>query len=220
MKNRVSVVCLLALAASPAMFAQGAAPTKIGVINIQAAILGTRDGKAAAKALDEKAGPKKKQLEQAQNEIQGLKDKYAKLSSVGSDDEKRKLQQDIDTRTKNFNRDVADAQQDLTEEQDRVLGELYGRLQAVVNKYGNENGYAVILDVSSQNTPVVFMANAVEVTQDIVAAYDKAAPAGPAGGATSAAPGAAPGAAPAKGAPAAPAGAKPPASAPKPGATK
>ncbi|HYP12764.1 MAG TPA: OmpH family outer membrane protein [Bryobacteraceae bacterium] len=215
MKIRVLTLCSLALAATSAAYAQAAAaPSKVGIIHIQQAVINTRDGKVAAKALEEKSAPKKKQLEQAQAEIAALRDKYAKIGSVGSEEEKRKLQMDIDARTKSFNRDVEDAQQDLDAEQNRVLGELLGRMQAVIDKYARDNGYSLILDISPQNTPVVFVANGIDITQDVVALYDKNAP-GPA--TTSAAPTGTT-TTPAK--TATPAGAKPTPTAPKPAGAK
>jgi len=72
-----------------------------------------------------------------------------------------------------------------------VLNELGGRMLAVLDKYGRDNGYAVILDVSSQQTPVLFAANGIDVTREIVDLYNKNAPAAPA---TSSAPPATPGA--------------------------
>jgi outer membrane protein len=176
-KNRVLIVCSLAAVGALSAFAQAAAPTKVGIINIQAAIIGTKDGQAAAKSLEERSAPKKKQLEGLQAEITGLRDKLNKMSSVGSEDEKRKLMADIDAKTKSFNRQVEDAQAELDQDQGRVLNELGGRLLAVLDKYAKDNGYAVILDVSQQNTPVLFAANTIDVTQEVVALYDKNAPA-------------------------------------------
>jgi outer membrane protein len=186
-KNRVLVVWSLAVGAALSAFGQAATPTKVGIINIQAAIIGTRDGQAAAKQLDEKSAPKKKQLEGLQAEIAGLRDKLNKMSSVGSEEEKRKLMGDIDAKTKSFNRQVEDAQAELDQDQGRVLNELGGRLLAVLDKYAKDNGYAVILDVSQQNTPVLFAANTIDVTKDVVELYDKNAPAA-AAPATSSAP--------------------------------
>ena len=185
------------LASALMVFAQGAAaPTKVGIINIQAAIIGTKEGQAAAKELEAKSAPKKKELEKQQAEINGLRDKLNKMGSVGSEEQKQNLMRDIDTRTKSFNRSVEDAQAELDQEQSRLLNELGGKMLAVLDKYARDNGYALILDVSAQNTPVLFAASGIDVTQDVVGLYDKNAPTG---------------AAPATGAGAAPATARPPA---------
>ena len=211
MNKRVFTLSAGLLATAMMAFAQ-AAPTKVGIINIQAAIIGTKDGQAAAKELEAKSAPKKRELEKAQADINAMKEKLSKMSSVGSDEQKQMLMRDIDTKTKSFNRQVEDAQAELDQEQGRVLNELGGKMLAVLDKYAKDNGYAVILDVSQQNTPVLFAANGIDVTQEVVALYDKNAPG-------AAAPAAAP---PAAAPPAAtkPAPAKPGTTAPKPGATK
>jgi len=169
------------LASALMMFAQ--APSKVGIINIQSAIVGTREGQAAVKDLEAKSAPKKRELEKLQSEINGLREKLNKLSGVGSEEQKQSLMRDIDGKTKSFNRQVEDAQAELDQEQGRLLNELGGKMLAVLDKYAKDNGYTIILDVSAQNTPVLFAANGIDVTQDVVALYDKnAAPAGPATG--------------------------------------
>jgi outer membrane protein len=214
-KNSVFVLASVLLSASLAAFGQAGAPTKIGIINIQQAIVSTDEGQKAAKELDSKAAPRKKELEKLQADIRGLQEQLNKMSSVGSDEQKRKLMADIDQRTKSFNRQVEDAQAELDQEQGKVLNELGGRMLAVLDKYAKENGYAVILDVSSQQTPVLYAANSVDVTRDVVALFNKAggAPAAAAPAATTPVTGA-----PAAARPATPPTAKP--AAPKPGATK
>lgn len=200
MKNRVFLFCSVLLGASWAASAQTSAPTKVGIINIQQAIVSTTEGQKAAKELEAKSAPKKKELEKLQSEIASMREQLNKMSSVGSDEQKRKLMGDIDQKTKSFNRQVEDAQAELDQDQNKVLNELGGRMLAVLDKYAKDNGYAVILDVSSQQTPVLYAANSIDVTRDVVELYNKNVP--PAGGAA---------AAPATGAPATgtPAPAKP-----------
>jgi outer membrane protein len=77
-------------------------------------------------------------------------------------------------------------------------------MMAVIDKYAKDNGYTLILDVSSPQTPVLYASNTIDVTKDIIDLYDK-----------NTAPASAPGAAPtaAKPAPATP---RPGAAAPPP----
>jgi outer membrane protein len=179
-KNRVFLLCSVLLGATLAASAQTSSPTKVGIINIQQAIVATTEGQKAAKELEAKSAPKKKELERLQAEINSMRDQLNKMSSVGSDEQKRKLMGDIDAKTKSFNRQVEDAQAELDQEQGRVLNELGGRMLAVLDKYAKDNGYAVILDVSSQQTPVLFAATSIDVTREVVDLYNKNAPAAPA----------------------------------------
>lgn len=166
---------ILALAAGA--WAQ-AAPTKVGIIHIQNAILSTKDGQKAAAELQQKMGPKQKELEKKQGEIQSMQTKLRTSSNTASEEIKQQLMRDIDTRTKAYNRDLEDAQAEFEQEQQKVLQELGAKIMAVIDKYATDNGYAVILDVSAQQTPVLYAANSVDITREIVALYDKSAPAG------------------------------------------
>jgi outer membrane protein len=162
----------LALALAGALSAQ--TPTKVGIIHIQNAIIGTKEGQKALKDLEAKAAPKKAELERRQAEIQALQEKLNKASNVGGDDVKAGLMRDIDQKTKAFRRDVDDAQADLDQENQKVINTIGQGLMAVLDKYAKDNGYAIILDVSNQQTSnVLFAANGTDVTQEIVVLYDK-----------------------------------------------
>jgi outer membrane protein len=89
------------------------------------------------------------------------------------------LARTIDQKTKSFNRDVEDAQAEAQAEERKMLEELSGKMQVAIDKYAQTNGYAVILDVSNQNTNVLYVATGVEITKDIVDLYDKMNPGGP-----------------------------------------
>ena len=176
---KISVLALSSLALGAAMVssAQSGPPTKVGIINIQGAILGTKDGQKALQELEARSAPKKKELEKRQGEIVALQEQLNKSSNVGGEEAKQKLMRDIDQKKKAFTRDVDDAQADLDQENQKVLNELGGRIMAVLDKYSNDNGYALILDVSNQQTsPVLFAATGIDITREIIAMYDKNAP--------------------------------------------
>jgi outer membrane protein len=173
-------------AAAPAP-AAGPAPTKIAIINITQAILGTRDGQAAAAALQTRFAPRQQELQKRQQEIAGLREQLSKGSATMSQEAKDKLMRDIDTGTKALNRESEDAQADLDQEQGKVQQDLGGKIMAIIDQYAVKNGYAVVLDVSNPQSPVLWAAAAVEITGDIVKLYDQAHPS-----AAAAAPAAAP----------------------------
>jgi len=172
------------------------APTKVGIIQIQSALAQTKDGQKAASELDAKFAPKRQEMEKKQNELQQLQNQYRQGANTMSEDARTKLQRDIDQRTKLLQRDMDDAQAELEQEQGKVLNGLYEKMRKILDKYAADHGYALILDVSSQQTPVLYASNTIDVTADIVQLYDKAYPA--AAGATPAPAAAAPPAAAAK----------------------
>jgi Skp family chaperone for outer membrane proteins len=204
-KNLVLPALVLGVAALAQ--AQGQVPTKIAVINVQTAILSTKDGQKAAADLQTAFNPRQQDLEKKQADLTALQDQLRKGSATMSEEAKTKLMRDIDATTTRVNRDRQDASSDLDEAQGKIMQELGGKMMAVMEKYAVQNGYAVVLDVSNPQTPVLWAASAVEITNDIVKLYDQAYPG------TAAAPAAKPPAAvkPPAAPAAAPAAAKPPA---------
>lgn len=153
------------------------APTKVGIINIQKAIVSTKDGQKAVAEIEAKAAPKKKELESKQQAILQKQEQLNKVGNVGGEDAKQKLIRDIDTMKKSFSREVDDAQADFDQENAKVMNDLGNRVMQVLDKYAKDNGFALIIDVSNpQTSSVLYAANGIDVTDDIVALYDKNAP--------------------------------------------
>ncbi len=176
--NSVFYASLLLCGLTACGYAQaGQQPTKVGIINIQGAIISTQDGQKAAAELQARYEPRRKELEKRQNEIASLRDQLQKGSNTLSEEARQKLVRDIDQRTRALSRETEDAQTDYDQEQQKLLQDLGQKLMAVIDKYARDNGYAVILDVSSPQTPVLYAANGIDITNDIVALYDKNAPA-------------------------------------------
>ena len=63
-----------------------------------------------------------------------------------------------------------------TQEQGKIMQELGNKVMAVLEKYATANGYAIVLDVSNPQTPVLWAASAIDITNDIVKLYDQANP--------------------------------------------
>jgi len=104
MRN-LAVFTLLALAGINLLLAQGAAPLKPAIINVQAAILGTKEGQKATQDLQTRFMERRKTLEKKQNDLAALQSRMRSGSSTMSQQAKEKLIADIDSQTKAWNRD-------------------------------------------------------------------------------------------------------------------
>jgi len=154
-------------------FAQAEPTTKVGIINFNQAIVATKDGQKAAGELQVKFEPKKKELEELQQQIAGMQAKIRSGGNTLSEESKQKIARDIDEKTKQYNRKTEDAQAELEQEQQKIFNELGGKMYVVISKYAQDHGYSLILDVSSQQVPVLFFANNLDITRDIIDMYDK-----------------------------------------------
>ncbi len=173
MKKNLVVFPLLVLGVAALAQAQGQVPTKIAIIHVQNAILGTKDGQKAANELQATFSPKQQALEKKRADLAALQDQLRKGSATMSEEAKNKLMHDIDATTKNVNRDTEDAQADLDQAQNKIYQDLGSKMMAVIEKYAMQNGCALVLDVSNPQTPVLWAAQAAEITNDIVKLYDQ-----------------------------------------------
>jgi outer membrane protein len=188
-KHAFAWICLIAAAASMAVAqnqppaAAGAAPAagthpfKVGVIEIQGAILGTKDGQKATQEFATRFDPRKKELEGKAAEIKDLQDKLQRGGAAMADAAKQELTRAIEQKTKSYNRDMEDANAEFQAEQSKVLDDLGQKMMQVIERYAQANGYAVIIDVSNPQTPVMYASSSANITKEIVALYDKTLPA-------------------------------------------
>ncbi|MCC7234540.1 MAG: OmpH family outer membrane protein [Bryobacterales bacterium] len=174
--STVTNALLAVLVAGAATLVSAQTTTKVGIINIQQAIIATKDGQKAATELQARFDPKKKSLEGMQGSIASLQQELSKGSNTMAEAKRTQLTRDIDQKTKELQRASEDAQAEFEQEQNKLLNDLGGKLMVVIEKYARDNAYSLILDVSSPQTPVLFAANGVEITKEIVDLYDKNSP--------------------------------------------
>lgn len=170
----VALLALSALAQTGAAANTGAAPagSKIGIINIQQAIIGTNEGQRDFSALQKKFEPKQTELNTLNKEIESLQNQLRTQGEKMNDDARSTLTKNIETKQKTLQRDAQDAQDEFQSQQGEIANRIGGKMMDIIDKYAKQNGYMMILDVSNQQSPVLWAANQTDVTKDIVEAYN------------------------------------------------
>ena len=183
MKIRAALPVLAALWMTPAVWAQAAgnaaspaAPEKIGVINIQGAILSTAEGKQAVAQLQSQFNPRTTELQNMQKQIEDVRARLQAGQTTLSEEEKARLSREGDQLTRSFQRKQQEFQDDSNDAQQDLVNRIGRKMIDVLDKFSKENGYSIVLDTSSQQTPVIYAANQVDVTQEIVRRYDESYP--------------------------------------------
>ena len=168
-----SVAALVAWAVAAGLTAQAQTPTKIGIISIQDAIVRTEEGQKTAKALTEKYSPRQSELEKKKRELDDLQAQLSKGRNTMSEEARNNLIRQIDQKNKALTRDNEDASAEYQQEEGKLINAIGQKMTNLVDKYAKENGYSIILDYSSPQSPVLYAVSSVDITSAIVALYDK-----------------------------------------------
>lgn len=160
-----------AAAAAPTTTAS-ATGNKVGIINIQQAILLTNEGKRDLEALDKKFETPRTNLQNLQKEVADMQNQLKTQGDKLNDEARAKLAKDIEAKQKTLQRQLEDAQGDYQQQQGELVNRIGGKIMEVLDKYAKEHGYSVIVDVSNPQSPVLWASASTDVTQDIASAYN------------------------------------------------
>ncbi len=145
---------------------------KIGIINMQQAILASNEGQRDFQTLSKKFEPKQAELKGMNDEVDNLKKQLNTQGDKLNDLARANLVKSIETKQKELQRNLEDAQSDFQSQQNDILQQVGQKMMQVLDKYAKANGYALVLDVSNQNSPVLWAGASTDLTRVIVDQYN------------------------------------------------
>jgi Skp family chaperone for outer membrane proteins len=157
---------------APAPVTPQAIPAKIALVAFEQAVFATNEGQRAVQEIQLKYKPKKDQIDTLSQEVDSLKKQLQSAPATLTDAERATRLKTIDTKEKQLNRDAEDAQTAYNAELQESYGKLAGKVSAVLKKYVSDSGFTLLLDVSSQQSNVMWANQSTDVTQALVAAYN------------------------------------------------
>jgi outer membrane protein len=178
-KFATGALVLLAASAAWGQGGAGSAPAgamKIGLLNVRGAIVATAEGKQASAQMQSQFAPQQSELENLQKQIQDLQAQLANGARTLSDDEKARMQRRGQLLVSQSQRKQDDLNESVNVAQTEIMETIGAKLSDVVDKYGHDNNYSVILDMSAQGSPVIYNAMQMDITDEIVRLYDQAHP--------------------------------------------
>jgi len=165
---------LTALAFLGIAWAQG--PTKPASINIQSAILSTKEGRKAAQDLADKFAQRRAAIEKKQSDLTALQSRMRVGSATMSQQAKDQLISQIDKATQEWNRDSQDFNSDVQQEESQLMSDIGKKMLEVIEKYSTEHGILFVADVSNPRSPILWANPTLDITNDIIRLYDEQNP--------------------------------------------
>lgn len=185
MKRSLAIVVLLASgfvlsaaaqpSAAPAA-APAVAPTppaKIAVIAFQVAVAQTNEGQRDFADLEKKFEPRRQQLKTLSDQIETETKQLQAQANTLSDVERTNRARDIDDKKKQLDRSTQDAQSDFQNAMQDLYTSLAAKVYDVMESYAKQHGYTLVLDISQQQSPVLYATDATNITKAVIDAYNQ-----------------------------------------------
>ncbi len=150
-----------------------ALPAKVALIAFEQAVFATNEGQRAVQDVQKKYEPKKAQIDSLSGEVDGLKKQLQSAPATLSDEERQTRLKTIDTKEKQLNRDAEDATQAYNADLQEAYNRVAQKVSVTAKSYSQQNGFTLLLDVSSQASNVLWALQSTDVTEAVVDSYNK-----------------------------------------------
>ncbi len=161
-------------AAAAAPVVPQAIPAKIALIAFEQAVFATNEGQIAVQTVQKKYEPKKAQIDALAAEVDSLKKQLQSAPATLTDEERAARLKTIDVKEKQLNRDAEDASTAYQADLQEVYAKVAQKVSVTAKKYAQDNGYTLMLDVSGQQSNVLWALQTTDITEAAIAAYNTA----------------------------------------------
>jgi len=161
--------------AAPSMFsAAGGGLNKVGIINIQGAILASNEGRRDLEALDKKFDPKRTELQNLNKEIEDLKKQLNAQGDKMNEDARSTLVRNLETKQKTMQRASEDAQNEYQQQQTEIAQRILQKMAPVIDKFARDSQFSLLIDVSQPwpQGQVLWFGASADVTKQVVDLYN------------------------------------------------
>ena len=97
---------------------------------------------------------------------------YRRTDSKLTDQDKAAKARQLDDKKKQFDREQQDDQTDFQQEMQDLFQQTGSKVYDVLSGYAQQHGYTLVLDVATQQNPVMYAVPTTDITREIVAAYN------------------------------------------------
>ena len=164
------LVVIMGLCASPAL-----AETKIAVVDVQKCVQLTIQGKNAYKDLKGEVDKIQDDLAAKEREIEDIRSKLEKGGSVLSESTRVSLESDLRRKSRSYRELYEDSQSRIRSLEVERTRPIFNRVVALVKEMGKQKKLDLVIN---SRAGLVYYSEAVEITEEVIAAYDKQYPAG------------------------------------------
>ena len=150
----------------------GAGGLKVAVVDLQRAVFQSAEIQKADKDMQAKYTPRQQQLENLQKEIANIASQLQTNGNKMTPQQAADLQAEGQQKQREAQRMQQDLQDDTNRDREEILGKSTQKMTDVVKKLAEEKGLDMVVD----SRTALYFKPAMDITNDAIAAYDKAYP--------------------------------------------
>jgi outer membrane protein len=160
-------------AAAPAAAASApAGPAKVAVVAFQIAVAQTNEGQRDFADLEKKFQPRQDHLKSLSDEVDNLTKQLQTQGASLSDAQRNERAGAIETKKKQLDRDAEDAKTDFQQQMNDLYQTLASKVYDVMQAYAEQERFTLILDISQQQSPVLYASQPINITKAVIDAYN------------------------------------------------
>jgi outer membrane protein len=176
MNLRIGLGPLMLCSALLGVSQMASAQPKIMVINLQRAVLESAEIKKADLDMQAKYKPRSAAIEQLQKDIAGISQQLQVNAGKFTQQAEAELNAQLQRKQRDYQRMTEDLQADSDRDRNDILQKSTLKMSEIVKKIADEKGYDMVIEAGT----IIYSKPAMDITNDAIAAYDKAYPVTPA----------------------------------------
>jgi outer membrane protein len=149
-----------------------AGPARIAVIAWELAVAQTNEGQRDFADLQKKYAPKEATLKTLNDEVETLTKQLQDQGATLSEVERANRSKAIDDKKKQLDRETEDLRNDGQQDMQDLFSGLQAKVYDVMQSYAEQQGFTLILDISQQQSPVLFASATTNITKQVIDAYN------------------------------------------------
>jgi outer membrane protein len=178
---RMFLVFLCVAGAASAAHAQAAPgevnPQTIVTVSFNAAVLQTSEAQKSLTALQTRLAPKQAQLQALNNEVESLRKQVADTSNGLSDSDRATHAHSLEDKERQLQRAAEDFKSDSQNDSEQIFQQVAEKVYAFLQAYSQQHGYTAVIERGSDANPVVWWAAAnMDITDELIKAYNAQSP--------------------------------------------
>lgn len=163
-----TALCIVSFAICPA---PAAAEYKIGYVNMQRALEGSKQGSTAQRKYKAEVQRAQSKLNEKKQSFERLRQDFDKARGSLSDKARLEREESLRRAKTDVERNFQDSEDSLRRMNAKIVGELAKKMRKVIQGIGKRQGYTMILE--KENPMLLYATDNIDLTDQVIQEFDR-----------------------------------------------